>query len=179
MLKEDIISGSDAQSECDFQMHPFPPVFDENSRVLILGSFPSVKSREEGFFYGHPRNRFWPLIAALTGENVPISPDEKKKLLFGHGIALWDVISECNISGSADASIKNAHPNDLTLILKCSSVEKIYTNGNAAYKIYNRLILPKLGIEAEVLPSSSPANASFGFERLLEKWSVISEFIIK
>jgi len=160
-------------------VHPFPPLYDANSKVLILGSFPSVKSREQMFFYGHKQNRFWKVISAMFESTEPCTIEDKRSFLIEHRIALWDVISECNISGSADASIKNAHPNDLTLILKCSSVEKIYTNGNAAYKIYNRLILPKLGIEAEVLPSSSPANASFGFERLLEKWSVISEFIIK
>ena len=153
--------------------HPFPPLFSAESEILILGSFPSVKSREAMFFYGHPKNRFWPLIAALYGEAVPMSIDEKKRLILSHGLALWDSIASCDITGSSDASIRNAVPTDLSLILGSSGVKRIYCNGAASYRIYCRYQLERTGIEAVRLPSTSPANAAASFEQLLEAWKVI------
>lgn len=154
-------------------LHPFGPLFNENSRVLILGSFPSVKSREQQFFYGHPKNRFWPVLAALTGEPVPASVEEKKKLALQNGIALWDVIASCEIVGSADSSIRNAKPNDIIPILKASGIRKIFTNGKTADALYMRYIFKTTGIQSVCLPSTSPANAAWNMERLLSAWQVI------
>ena len=153
--------------------HPIPPVFDENSRILILGSFPSVKSREQQFFYGHPQNRFWRVLAGVLDCPVPGTVPEKKNLLLFHGIALWDVIARCEISGSADASIRNAVPNDLTEILRTGQIERIYCNGGTAAALYRKHLLPHTGMEAVTLPSTSPANARCSVNNLIEAWSVI------
>lgn len=154
-------------------MHPIPPLFDENSRTLILGSFPSVKSREQSFFYGHPQNRFWKLIAMLFDEEIPQSIDEKKQLILKHNLALWDVIYSCTITGSSDSSIKDVVPNDLSVILQNSSVDRIFANGALSYKMYMKYIFPQTGIEAVKLPSTSPANAAFSLEQLAESWKII------
>ena len=151
-------------------VHPIEPVFDERSLVLILGSFPSVKSRESMFFYGHPQNRFWKVAAAVTGENAPETVSEKKEFLLRNRIALWDVIAECDIEGSADSSIKNVRVNDLRRILDASDVRRIYCNGGKSWELYNRYLKPRLGIEAAKLPSTSPANAAWTLERLTEAW---------
>ena len=151
-------------------VHPIAPVFDENSRILILGSFPSVRSREQKFFYGHPQNRFWRVLAHLLGEKTPVSIEEKKDLLLSHGIALWDVIASCEIVGSSDSSIKNAVPNDLSLILSAANIAAIYTNGKTAKKYYDSFLKDKYGIESVCLPSTSPANAAYSFERLCAEW---------
>lgn len=148
----------------------FEPVFDENSRVLILGTFPSVKSREENFYYGHPQNRFWRLIANLTGEEVPTTIAEKKALLLRHGIALWDVVLECDIIGSSDSSIRNVVPADINRILKSANIEKIIANGATAHRLYEKYCRESTGREAVKCPSTSPANAAFGMERLTEEW---------
>ena len=153
--------------------HPIPPVFDENSRILILGSFPSVKSREQQFFYGHPQNRFWRVLSGVLNCPVPENVAEKKALLLSRGIALWDVIARCEISGSADASIRNAVPNDLTEILKTGHIERIYCNGGTAAALYRKYLLPHTGMEAVTLPSTSPANARCTVNDLIEAWSVI------
>jgi len=153
--------------------HPIAPVFDENSRVLVLGSFPSVKSREEMFFYGHPQNRFWRVVAAVFGAPVPETVAEKRELLLSHGVALWDVLAACEIAGSADSSIKNAVPNDLTPILSAAKIEKIFVNGKTAEKYYNKYMKNALGREAVCLPSTSPANAAWSPEKLLEEWKII------
>ena len=150
--------------------HPFPPLYDKNSRVLILGSFPSVKSREMMFFYGHPQNRFWKVIAGIFDEEIPDSIEEKKKLILRNHLALWDVIAECEISGSADASIKNARANDLSEILDNAPIRKIIVNGKTAERLYIKYIEPVTGIKAVVLPSTSPANAAWSLERLIEVW---------
>lgn len=152
------------------KVHEFGPVYDVNSRILILGSFPSVKSRETQFYYGHPQNRFWKVIAGLTGSKIPVSVEEKKKMLLCNQIAIWDVIAQCEITGSSDSSIKNVVPADIGKIMKNSGIQKIYANGNTAKKLYDKYILPKLGIEIEGLPSTSPANAAYSLERLLEVW---------
>ncbi len=154
-------------------IHPIPPVFDENSKILILGSFPSVKSREESFFYGHKQNRFWKVISAVYGAKTPITIDEKKHFLLTHGIALWDVIASCDISGSADSTIKNVTPNDLSVILNTAKIEKIFVNGKTAAKFYERYIAPVNGISATTLPSTSPANAIYTEERLVCEWREI------
>ena len=157
--------------------HPFPPLYDENSKVLILGSFPSVKSREEMFFYGHPQNRFWKVLAAVCNTDTPVTVEEKKKLLHENHIALWDVISSCDITGSSDSSIKNVKANDLTVILESADIKQIFVNGKTAEKYYNKYIRDTIGREAVCLPSTSPANAGWKLERLVEAWSVIKEFI--
>ncbi|MCR5206871.1 MAG: DNA-deoxyinosine glycosylase [Eubacterium sp.] len=154
-------------------VHPIPPVYDENSRVLILGSFPSVKSREYGFFYGHPQNRFWRVIAEITGEEIPVTNDEKGALLIRNNIAVWDVIHSCEISGSADSSIKNAVPNNIMKIINNSNIERIFTNGKKADELYRRYLESETGIKAVCLPSTSPANAAWSLERLKEKWKEI------
>ena len=155
------------------QKHPFPPLYDENSKVLILGSFPSVKSREQMFFYGHPQNRFWRVIAAVTGEETPVTIEEKSRLLHKNHIALWDVIATCDITGSSDSSIKNAIANDLTVILESADIKQIFVNGKTAEKYYNKYIRDTIGIEAVCLPSTSPANAGWNLEKLIEAWRAI------
>lgn len=156
-------------------IHPIEPLYDNHSKILILGSFPSVKSRETEFFYGHPQNRFWKVISTLCQEEVPKSIDEKKSLLLKHGIALWDVIHSCDIVGSSDSSIKNVVPNDISPILAESKVHKIYTNGKTAFRLYNQYIRPQTGIEAVCLPSTSPANAAWNLEQLAFTWGQIKE----
>ena len=155
--------------------HPFPPLFDENSRILILGSFPSVKSRENRFFYGHPQNRFWRVVSAVFGEPVPETIPEKKQLILGNHLALWDSIAFCEVTGSSDASIRSVIPNDLQLILDQARIGRIYCNGRKSHEIYTRLIEPATGRKAECLPSTSPANAQWKPERLAEVWSVLRE----
>lgn len=154
-------------------VHPFPPLFDKNSSVLILGSFPSVKSREQNFFYGHPQNRFWKLISLLFDEEIPQSIDEKKRLILKHNLALWDVIHSCTVTGSSDSSIKDVVANDLSEILKNSKVNRIFANGALSHKMYMKYIFPKTGIEAVKLPSTSPANAAFSLSRLAESWKIV------
>jgi len=154
-------------------IHPIPPVYNEKSRVLILGSFPSVKSREFGFFYGHPQNRFWRVIAAVFDEKIPESIEEKKALLLRNGIAVWDVIHSCEISGSADSSIKNAVPNDIKHILEESRIERIFTNGKKSDELYRKYLEKQTGIKAVCLPSTSPANAVYSIEKLIKEWKII------
>lgn len=154
-------------------LHEIDPVYDGNSRILILGSFPSVKSRESRFFYGHPQNRFWKVVAALTEEAVPVTVEEKRALLLTHHIAVWDVIAGCSIEGSSDSSIRDVSPNDLGRILKAAEIRQIYCNGGKSYELYNRFCRPLTGREAVKLPSTSPANAACSLEGLTEQWSVI------
>jgi len=153
--------------------HPISPVFNEHSRVLILGSFPSVKSRETHFFYGHPQNRFWKVVAAVYERQVPQTIEEKRALLLECGIALWDVIASCEIEGSADSTIKNAVPNDVERILDIADIRCIFVNGKTAEKYYNRYLRECLGREAVCLPSTSPANAAWSMERLIGQWKQI------
>ena len=161
-------------------IHPFKPVADESSRLLILGTFPSVKSREEGFYYGHPRNRFWPLMEALFSVRLETIEDKRSFLLERH-IALWDTIASCRIEGSADSSIKDIIANDIEGLIQETRIGIIVTNGRKADDTYHRYIhlhddvmMPTL-----CLPSTSPANASWSFDRLLERWSIIKSFIDK
>ena len=154
-------------------VHPIPPVYDRNSEVLILGSFPSVKSREAGFFYGHPQNRFWKVTAAVFAENVPRTIEEKKAFLARNHIALWDVIGTCDIVGSSDASIRNVVPNDLSVILGHANIRAIYVNGKTAMKYYLKYTQPLTGRAAVCLPSTSPANAAWTVEKLQTEWNRI------
>ena len=150
--------------------HEFMPVYDEESKVLILGSFPSVKSREQGFYYGHPQNRFWKVMAVLCNESVPETIEEKKKMLLKHNIAIWDVIDSCDIIGSSDSSIKNVVPADIAGLLQKTKIERIFANGKTAEKLYNKYVKEQTGKEITVLPSTSPANAAFSFDKLVEDW---------
>lgn len=154
-------------------VHPIPPVYNQQSKVLILGSFPSVKSRENGFFYGHPQNRFWKVISAICNWEVPESIEQKKQLLLQNHIAVWDVIHSCEITGSSDSSIKDVVVNDISDIITESQIEKIYTNGKKAEEMYKKYILPFNHMETVCLPSTSPANAAWDLNRLIEAWSVI------
>ena len=156
-------------------VHPIPPLFDKDCTKLILGSFPSVKSREAQFFYGHPQNRFWKLLAELFSEEVPQTVEEKSALVLRHHIAMWDTIHSCTITGSSDSSIKDVVPNDLSVIIDNSRVTQIFANGTASYKLYQKYIYPVTGIQAVKLPSTSPANAAFYLERLKQSWVVITE----
>lgn len=151
-------------------VHPIPPLYDSHSRVLVLGSFPSVKSRETEFFYGHPQNRFWRVLAAVYDCPVPLSVPEKRALLLENGIALWDVIASCEIVGSADSTIKNVRPNDLGEILSCAPIERILLNGRTAEKYYDQYLRREIKWEAICLPSTSPANAAWSVERLTAAW---------
>ena len=155
------------------EFHTIPPLYNENSKILILGSFPSVKSRETEFFYGHPQNRFWKVMAALFREKIPESTEEKKSLLLSHGVALWDAVYSCDIVGSSDSSIKNVIPNDILFILSKTSVSKIFLNGKTAEKYYKKYIEKDVDIKPVCLPSTSPANASVSLDELIKKWSVI------
>ncbi|MCH5266862.1 MAG: DNA-deoxyinosine glycosylase [Lachnospiraceae bacterium] len=153
--------------------HEFEPVFDSNSRILILGTLPSVKSRERNFYYGHPQNRFWKLLAWIYEKNVPGTIAEKREFLLKNRIALWDVVSECDIAGSSDSSIRNVIPADINIILENAQIEKIYVNGGRAYELYMKYCYPVTKREIVKLPSTSPANAAFTMERLIEAWKCI------
>ena len=153
--------------------HTFKPVWDEGSRILILGTFPSVKSRENQFYYGHPQNRFWKVLAALAEVKVPQTIGEKKKMLLDNGIAVWDVIQRCSIQGSSDSSIRDVVANDIASLLEKSNISRIYGNGAKACELYDRFVKKQTGIDIQKLPSTSPANAVFGMERLKAEWKGI------
>lgn len=157
------------------EQHPLPPLFDGQSRVLILGSFPSVKSREGMFFYHHPQNRFWKVLAAVFDCPVPETIEEKRRLVLDHGLALWDVIDRCEIVGSSDASIREVEPTNLSRILDHAPIRAIFCNGTTAYNLYRKHQQNRTGIEARLLPSTSPANAAWQLPRLVEAWRVIGE----
>ena len=155
-------------------VHPFEPVCGENARILILGTMASPASREAGFYYGHPRNRFWPLMSAILGfEAVPERPEDKARMLTGRGIALWDVLAECDIKGADDSAIRNPKLNDIAGFMDEKGIGTVFVNGRVAGK----LLQSKAGIPAVVLPSTSPANAKMGFGELLNEWSVILSFL--
>jgi len=160
-------------TEC-MEFQGFAPIYDARSQILILGSFPSVRSREEGFYYGHPQNRFWPVLAQVLGCAVPKSIEEKKQLLLSRRIALWDVAQTCEVTGSADASIKNAAPNDVARLAAACGIGRIYCNGNTAYALLKKFF-PTLAAQAVKLPSTSAANAAWSKERLIRAWSVLTQ----
>ena len=159
------------------QIHPIAPVYDNRSKILILGSFPSVKSREAEFFYAHPQNRFWRVLSLLLGLKNDATTEEKRLFLLKNRIALWDVIASCEIEGSADNTIKNASANDLSVILESADISAIFVNGKTAEKYYNKYIRNKIGRDAICLPSTSAANASYSLERLTREWGIIMEYL--
>lgn len=155
------------------QVHPIEPLFCEASEILILGSFPSVQSRNDGFFYAHPQNRFWRTLSCVFQESVPQTVAEKKHLILSNRLALWDVIASCEIVGSSDSSIATVEPTDLSRILHAAPIRKIFVNGKTAERFYRQYQLKDTGIEAVCLPSTSSANAAWSQERLTERWSIL------
>lgn len=151
-------------------IHNIKPVYDEQSKLLILGSFPSVKSREQQFFYGHKQNRFWKVLAAVLDAPLPEKIEEKKAFLHKHHIAVWDVVESCTITGSSDSSIRDVKVNDLSCILENADILHIYANGSKSYQLYQKYTYPKTKREIIKLPSTSPANAGYSLERLVEEW---------
>ncbi len=151
-------------------VHNINPVYDNESRILILGSFPSVKSREQRFFYGHKQNRFWKVLANVVNDKLPESIEEKRAFLLKHHIAVWDVIESCTITGSSDSTIKDVKVNDLSHILQTADISHIYANGNKAYELYMKYTYPKTKREIIKLPSTSPANAGYSLEGLVKIW---------
>ena len=150
-------------------VHPIPPTWDEYSEILILGSFPSVKSREAGYFYGHPQNRFWKVMAFVFQDAVPLTIPEKRAFLLKNQVALWDVIASCEIWGSSDASIRHAIPNDLSPILQAGRIRQIFCNGAKSFELYRKYTEPLTGRSAVKLPSTSPAY-TLSYERKLAQW---------
>lgn len=156
--------------------HTFEPIFDKNSEILVLGSFPSVKSRENNFYYAHPQNRFWRVVASVYSCPVPKTVEEKKNMLLSNKIAVWDVIRSCEITGSADSTIKSVIPNDLSEILSVADIKKIYANGKTAQSLYNKYIKKNTCVDIISLPSTSPANAAYSLEKLIKEWKIINEY---
>ena len=171
------MSNSMKKNRPESQVHTIQPMYDSHSRILILGSFPSVRSRETGFFYGHPRNRFWKVISGLFGEAEPLTIPEKKALLLEKGIALYDVIDSCTITGSSDSSIRDVVPADLRPLLAAAEIRQIFCNGGTSFRLYRKYLEKQTGREAVRLPSTSPANAACHLERLLEEWRICLDFL--
>ncbi len=160
---------------CGTIVHPFSPVFDANSHTLILGSMPSPRSRENGFYYGHPQNRFWPVLAAVFKVPCPQTNEEKRTFVLSRGIALWDVLQSCSITGASDASIREPQVNDISMLIK-AGVKRVYTTGKAAHRLYTAYCAPLTGIEAAYLPSTSAANrARWPLEKLIEVYRILGE----
>ncbi len=159
--------------------HEIPPIFDENSKILILGSFPSVKSRENKFFYHHPQNRFWKVLANIMDVDVPNTIEQKRNFLLNSKIAIWDVIGSCEIEGSSDSSIKNVIVNDLNLIIKNCNIKQIFCNGGKSYELYKKYCEKNTNIKAIKLPSTSPANARFSLDKLISEWNIIFDYLKK
>lgn len=157
--------------------HSFEPVYNHDSRILILGTFPSVKSRANHFYYGHPQNRFWKLLASLRNAPVPETVEQKKAFLLKERIAIWDVIASCDIIGSSDSSIKNVVPADLSVILDTAPISRIYANGAKAYQLYQKYVYPDIQREIIKLPSTSPANAACGMEKLKKSWGDLCRYL--
>lgn len=152
------------------QVHPFGPLFRQDSRILILGSFPSVKSREALFFYGHPQNRFWKMLAGVFGASVPQTVEEKTKLVLSHQLAMWDTIHSCTIEGSADSSIRDVVPNEIAWLVSQTQVQKILCNGTASFQFYTKYVSPKPDLPVKKMPSTSPANAAVSLDKLIALW---------
>lgn len=171
-LKEETMQVMTHKSE-PIVLHEIQPVYNLESEILILGSFPSVKSREGEFFYHHPQNRFWKVLSGVLQCELPVTIAEKKQMLLTHHIAVWDVIASCTITGSSDSSIQNVTVNNLNRILNEAPIKRIYINGGKAYALYEKYCRERFGREAVKLPSTSPANAAFSLERLIAEWSVI------
>lgn len=163
--------------EAGFVTHEFDAFFDKDSRVLILGTIPSPKSREQGFYYGHPQNRFWKVLADVLGEEFPQTVEERKRFLKRNHIALWDVLESCEIKGASDVSIRNARPNDMNRILQAADIRAIFATGAKAAQLYKELCFPECGVEAVRLPSTSPANCGCSYEKLREAYSQICDYV--
>lgn len=163
--------------EAGLVTHEFDAFFDQDSRVLILGTIPSPKSREQGFYYGHPQNRFWKVLADVLGEEFPQTVEERKRFLKRNHIALWDVLESCEIKGASDVSIRNARPNDMTRILQAADIRAIFATGAKAAQLYKKLCFPECGVEAVRLPSTSPANCGCSYEKLREAYSQICDYV--
>lgn len=163
--------------EIDMQpvIHEIEPIYNAKSRVLVLGTFPSIKSREGGFFYHHPQNRFWKVLAGMLEKTLPSTIEEKKAFLLENQIAVWDVVKSCEISGSSDSSIRNVVPNDLNGILSYAPIDRIVTNGNKAHDLYVKYCMYLTGRMDLKLPSTSPANAAFDLEKLIRCWEPLKE----
>ena len=157
--------------------HGFGPVFDSGSRILILGSFPSVRSREVGFYYGHPQNRFWRVLGRVLNDPAPDGTDARKEYLARHGVALWDSVVACEITGSADASIRDPEPADLTRVLSVSPIEAIFCNGALSHSLLQKNETLPDGLPVFRLPSTSPANAAWSLDRLAEEWKIVSSYL--
>ena len=157
--------------------HEFGPFYDKESKILILGSIPSPKSREQGFYYGHPQNRFWKVLADVLGETVPETVDERKNMLSKHHIALWDVLDSCEIKGASDTSIKDPVPNDMNVILREADIRAIFTTGAKADELYKKMCYHICGVASIRLPSTSPANCGYSYDKLKEAYSQILEYI--
>ena len=166
-------------TESQTQVHTIKPLFDSNSQILILGSFPSVKSREGSFFYHHPQNRFWKVLAQVLNQPLPTTIEEKTALILNNHLALWDVIASCEITGSDDNSIKNAVPNDLSIILDNAPIKRIFINGGKAYALYQKFMQPQIPLPAVKLPSTSPANARYNLAKLATSWQQIADELKK
>lgn len=163
--------------EAGLVTHEFDAFFDKDSRVLILGTIPSPKSREQGFYYGHPRNRFWKVLADVLDEKFPQTVEERKRFLKRNHIALWDVLASCEIKGASDVSIRNARPNDMNRILQSADIRAIFATGAKAAQLYKKLCFPECGVEAVRLPSTSPANCGCSYEKLREAYSQICDYV--
>lgn len=163
--------------EAGLVTHEFDAFFDKDSRVLILGTIPSPKSREQGFYYGHPQNRFWKVLADVLGEEFPQTVEERKVFLKRNHIALWDVLESCEIKGASDVSIRNARPNDMNRILQTAEIRAIFATGAKAAQLYKKLCFPECGVEAVRLPSTSPANCGCSYEKLREAYSQICDYV--
>lgn len=161
----------------DKVFHTLKPVFNNNSKILILGTIPSPKSRENGFYYGHPQNRFWIVLSSVLGSTVPQTNEEKINLLLNNNIAIWDVLSECNIKGAEDSSIVNPIPNDLNKVINNSSVKQIFTTGKKAYELYQKYCFEKTNLKAISLPSTSPANCTYSLDKLVSEYKLITEYL--
>ena len=163
--------------EAGLVTHEFDAFFDKDSRVLILGTIPSPKSREQGFYYGQPQNRFWKVLADVLGEEFPQTVEERKRFLKRNHIALWDVLESCEIKGASDVSIRNARPNDMNRILQAADIRAIFATGAKAAQLYKKLCFPECGVEAVRLPSTSPANCGCSYEKLREAYSQICDYV--
>lgn len=163
--------------EAGLVTHEFDAFFDKDSRVLILGTIPSPKSREQGFYYGHPQNRFWKVLADVLSEEFPQTVEERKRFLKRNHIALWDVLESCEIKGASDVSIRNARPNDMNRILQAADIRAIFATGAKAAQLYKKLCFPECGVEAVRLPSTSPANCGCSYEKLREAYSQICDYV--
>ncbi|HHT92517.1 MAG TPA: DNA-deoxyinosine glycosylase [Clostridia bacterium] len=164
-------------SKFGFVRHPYEPVFNIDSKVLILGTVPSVASRKYGFYYTHPQNRFWKVLSSILNEEFPDTIEKKTDMLLKNHIALWDVLKETQIKGSSDSSIKNPKPNDINRILNSTDIKAIFTTGKKAFELYNKLCYPKTKFKAICLPSTSPANCVYTLDRLIDEYSIILKYI--